>query len=269
MLRLHRAGTRAALAAVTVLAGAAGLTSCAAAHAHAPAADHPQAAVSTGNVLDERLPAAVADAPLVDQDGHRLTLRSLRGKVVVLAPLLTLCQETCPMTTENMHRAAADVAGSGLAGKVVFLEPTVDPARDDVARLHAYAKLYGGLPDWSLVTGRPAVLDRLWKGLGVSTDKAPGGGPVRDWLTGRILEHSYDVHHQDVVLVVDAAGHLRWLTVGRPDARGTRLPGSLRSFLDEEGKHNFRAPGSDAWTPRQVEQAVRYVAAHPARSGAS
>ncbi len=105
--------------------------------------------VASGNVLDQKVPTVAATTRLEDQSGRVRTLRGLRGRTVVLAPLLTMCQETCPMTTENLHRAAQAVAGDRGAGRVVFLEVTVDPQRDTVRRLHAYAKLYGAQAGWS------------------------------------------------------------------------------------------------------------------------
>lgn len=215
--------------------------------------------VASGNTLDQKVPAPAAQTRLVDQDGRALSLRSLRGKVVVLAPLLTMCQETCPMTSENLHRAAQATKGQP---DVVFLELTVDPARDTVRRLHAYSALYGALPNWRLATGKPADVTALWKAVGVSTDKTKPDETVRDWMTGRLVHHSYDVHHQDCVLVIDPRGHIRWITVGHPDARGSRLPGSLQKFLNDEGQQNYAHPnagGAGTWTARQVEQAVAYV----------
>ena len=217
--------------------------------------------VATGNVMDQKLPATATTTSLVGQDGKSFTLGSLRGRVVVLAPLLTMCQETCPMTTANMHTAAQAAERSGASGRVVFLEVTVDPARDTVRRLRAYGKLYGDLPDWQLATGSPAQVKALWKALGVSTTKA-GDDRVRDWLTGKTLKHSYDVHHQDVVLAIDTAGRLRWITVGRPDARGTRLPTTLQTFLNDEGRQNYAHPsdgGASTWSAHDVQQAVAYV----------
>lgn len=218
--------------------------------------------VSTGNTMNQKLPAAAVATRLVDQDGQAFTLRSLRGQIVVLAPLLTFCQETCPMTTANIHRAAEAAQRNGLSGRVVFLEATVDPARDTVARMHAYAKLYGALPDWRLATGNPSAVTALWKALGVSTDKTKPEDTVRDWMTGKLVHHSYDVHHQDVVVIIDSSGRLRWITVGHPDARGTQLPTSLREFLNDEGKQNYSHPNADgasSWTVHDVEQAVAYV----------
>lgn len=227
--------------------------------------------MASGSTLDQPVPPQAAHTRLVDQDGRALTLASLRGKVVVIAPLLTFCQETCPMTSANIHRAAADLHAAGEAGNVVFLEITVDPERDTVGRLHAYEKLYGALPDWRLATGKPSAVLAMWKGLGVSTQKTKPEDTVRDWLTGKLVHHSYDVLHQDVVLAVDPAGRLRWITVGRPDARGQRLPATLQAFLNSEGRENRAHPGArgaSTWTAQQVAQAVRYVRTVSARGGA-
>ncbi len=246
-----------------LVAGSVLLTSCGAATSDRPQADAQGVKlVATGNTMDQPLPAAAATTALVDQDGHRFSLESLRGKVVVLAPLLTMCQETCPMTSANLHRAAAAAGADGPSGGVVFLELTVDPRRDRVRRLHAYEKLYGALPDWRLATGSPHDVLALWKALGVSTEKTPPDDTVRDWMTGSVVRHSYDVHHQDLVMIIGPTGHLRWITIGRPDARGRPLPTSLRRFLNAEGRRNYAHPdadGASSWTATDVEKAVAYV----------
>lgn len=63
-------------------------------------------------------------------------------------------------------------------------------------------------------------------------------------------------------MILDPAGRLRWVTVGRPDAHGTRLPTTLQTFLNEEGRENYAHPnagGASSWTAHDVEQAVAYV----------
>ena len=252
------------LAAVLVAAG--GLSSCAGGPASemsdSAATGQSSRTVATGNTLNQPVPRITDTTKLVDQDGQSLTLQSLRGKTVVVAPMLTYCQETCPMTSANMHQAAGDAQAAGLGGKVVFLEVTVDPDRDSVKRLHAYAKLYGPMPNWKLATGKPAAVKAFWKDIGVVTEKAPTDEPVHDWMTGKQVLHNYDVHHQDVVVIIDPAGHMRWITIGRPDARGTRLPTTMQHFLNEEGKHNLEHPaagGASFWTAHDLDQAVHYV----------
>jgi cytochrome oxidase Cu insertion factor (SCO1/SenC/PrrC family) len=67
-----------------------------------------------------------------------MSLASFRGKYVVLSSFLTLGQEECPLTTGIFQPLQASVRTAGLAGKVAFVEVTVDPGRDAPARLRAY-----------------------------------------------------------------------------------------------------------------------------------
>lgn len=253
-LRTRRAALVGLLAVLTAV-----LTGCGAG-SRGEAQSGNAAMVASGSTLDEKLPDAAASARLVDQDGHRFTLASLAGKMVVVAPFLTMCQETCPLTSANIRRAATDAGALG--DQTVFLEVTVDPARDTVARMHAYQAEYGSLANWQLATGKPAAVTAFWRALGVSLEKAPGDGPVRDWFTGKMLASSYDIHHQDVVLVIDATGHIRWISVGHPDARGLPLPTTLSRFLNDEGRGNRAHPeadGASVWTAKDVDQALTYV----------
>ena len=213
----------------------------------------------TGMALDQPVPAAVANLPLVDQDGRRFTLAGLHGKTVVLTDFLTLCQEVCPMTSANVSGAQQAVARAGLGGQVVFVEATVDPGRDTPARLAAYQKLFGATPDWRFATGSAADLARLWKFFGVYYAKVAEdpGPPPKDWWTGKPL--TYDVQHQDVVYVLGPDGHERWEDTATPDARGQALPHPLATFLNAQGRQNQSAPSGPTWTAGDVEQALTYV----------
>ena len=100
-----------------------------------------------------------------------MSLAALRGKVVVLAPFLSLCQDECPLITGAFISLQHDLRAAGLADRVVFVEATVDPGRDTVARLAAYQKEFGA--DWDLWTGTPAAVAAFWKPFGVSTRSSP------------------------------------------------------------------------------------------------
>ena len=229
-----------------------------------PHRDSP-AAPASGTVLDEPLPDAIAKLPLVDQHGHHFTLASLRGRTVVLGDFLTLCQEVCPLTSVNLRDVAKAVQRDGRSTDVQVVEATVDPARDSVKRLAAYEKVFGAQQDWTLATGDQRGLDGLWAHLGVYHEKAPEDvAPApRDWWTGAPL--TYDVHHQDVVYVIDAHGHARWVDDGTPNTLGEKPAGSLLQFLNDEGRHHLTSPADPAWTVRDVEQAVGYVSGRPLR----
>lgn len=224
---------------------------------------------ATGDVLDLSIPAGVRALPLLDQDGRTVTLDSLRGRTVVVTPSLTLCQEICPLTTANLGAAQRAVADSGLTAAVTFLEVTVDPQRDDQAHLKAYQQLFGAQPDWEFLRGSAAQIAAFWDAFHLSYARVanePGAAP-RDWLTGARL--TFDVSHQNIVYVLAADGHIRWLVDAAPDAAGAPLPDRLRTFLSGQGLHNYASPDSASWTPAELEEAIGYVAhaaVHPPTS---
>jgi cytochrome oxidase Cu insertion factor (SCO1/SenC/PrrC family) len=235
------------------------LSGCGAAGAFGGPSSVPATTPGNGTVLDRALPAALFDVVLRDQAGRAVTLGSLRGKVIVVTDFLTTCQEVCPMTSVNVRDVADAVAQAGLASKVQLVEITVDPGRDDPARLLAYQKLFGApRPGWSFLTGSPAALASVWATLGVSYQKVPEAGPApTDWLTGKPL--TYDVEHQDVVFLIDASGHERWLVIGTPATGGAAPPPTLDHFLDAQGRSNLTQPEGLTWTSGDVLDALHVV----------
>ncbi|MGH3572575.1 MAG: SCO family protein [Pseudonocardiaceae bacterium] len=222
----------------------------------APPAPPPQ---SLGTAIDRPVPRAILDLPLTTASGARTSLGAYRGKIVVLGDFLSLCQEICPMTSANFTQMARSASAGGNAGKVVFLEVTVDPQRDTAARLAAYRKLFDAPSEWVLATGTPADLAQLWKFFGVFYQRTDEDSPsATDWLTGQPL--TYDVAHQDAVVFLDAAGHERFLILGNPDTHGAPLPTTLQRFLSDQGRTNLADPGQLAWTPTNGQQVVTWLA---------
>jgi protein SCO1/2 len=217
-------------------------------------------ALPNGTVFDLAVPAETAALRLVDQSGRTVTLSSLVGKSVVLVDFLTLCQEICPLTSANVSAVASAVEKAGLASDVRILEVTVDPQRDDVAHLAAYQKLFGARSDWQLLTGAPADVAALWRSFGVATEHRPltADAKAKDWLTGKAL--TYDVDHQDVVIVIGPDGHERWLVNGTPSVTApSAVPSTLQSFLSGEGLAHESSPPDPSWTASDVEAAIAYV----------
>jgi protein SCO1 len=215
-----------------------------------------------GTVADRTVPAGIADLPLTTDAGQPTSLRAWRGQVVVLADFLTLCQETCPLTTGNLLMMDRAVTAAGLGHRVRFAELTVDPNRDTPSRLRAYRKLVGAPANWLLLTGRPAVIDRIWQYLGVWYQRAGESNPAgTDWLTGRPL--SYDVAHEDALLYLDAAGRLRFTVVGSPNASGAPVAPALRRFLSAEGRANLSHPDASTWTAKDALAPIAWLTGRP------
>jgi protein SCO1/2 len=203
---------------------------------------------SEGVVLHRAVPAAISSIPLHDQHGATLTLASLHGKTVMLVPFMTLCTDVCPMTTANVSLVHRSLDHAGLGSKVALIELSVDPGRDDRARLAAYARLTGST--WALVTESPADLARMAKFFGIYYQRVPEGNPPTvDWLTHRPL--TYDVAHSDGYVVIDPSGHVRFATAAAPGYRG-QLDPTLHAFLDTQGRAHLAHPDQPNWTAAEA-----------------
>lgn len=191
----------------------------------------------------------------MDQRGRTVSLAALRGKVVVLAPFLSLCQDECPLITGAFISLQRDLRAAGQANRVVFVEATVDPDRDTVARLAAYQKEFGA--DWDLWTGTPAQVAAFWKPFGVEYQKvAEGQPPKNDWWTGQPL--TYDVDHSDGYFLVDPSGRERFVDATAPNMKG-RLSHKLAGLLDDGGVHNLDNPQGPNWTTTDALAAVSWL----------
>jgi cytochrome oxidase Cu insertion factor (SCO1/SenC/PrrC family) len=205
-----------------------------------------------GLILNQPTPQTVA---LTNQQGQTVTLAGLRGKVVVLAPFLSLCQDECPLITGAFITLQRDLRAAGLASRVVFVEATVDPGRDSVARLAAYQKEFGA--DWDLWTGTPSAIAAFWKPFGVDyqivSEEQP---PKTDWWTGQPL--TYDVDHTDGYILINQSGRERFVNASAPNEKGT-LNAKLRGLLNDGGLHDLQHPQGPNWTSADALGAIGWL----------
>ena len=243
----------------------AALIFCMAATACESSSAPPAPSAQLGNTMSGAVSKAILALPLIDSTGHFRRLSDYAGKIIVIDPILTLCQETCPLDTTAFTQVARSTAASPAANKVVFLTISVDPARDTPVQLAAYRKLYGDVsPNWVLLTGQPAVIERLWKYFGVWVQRVGEDRLVRNWRTGQKL--TYDVNHGDDVIFIDARGQERFIIQGAPDVHGSKLPSALMTFMDSQGITNLKHPNTQAWTIVQALSVVSWLAATPIAS---
>jgi protein SCO1/2 len=109
--------------------------------------------------------APPADFALRDQNGDLVQLSRLRGEVVVLTPLYTHCEDTCPLTAQQVRGALDDLSGDQRKG-VRALALSVDPDNDtaDSARRFLVERRVSGYLDFLL--GPRSELQPVWRDYG-------------------------------------------------------------------------------------------------------
>jgi protein SCO1/2 len=207
---------------------------------------------SLGTVVNFTVPQQIRNLPLVKPDGSVTSLAAYRGRTVMIADFLSLCTDICPLISANTAALARALNADGQQGKVALLEISVDPHRDDPARLRAYQKLYGGpLSDWTLLTASPSNTKVLWKYFGVEyAREAEPKPPSIDWFTHR--PQTYDVSHSDDLIFLDASGHQRFIVNADPDVQGKTVPTVLAKTLTPQGAAALTHPNPvGSWTVGQ------------------
>jgi protein SCO1/2 len=130
---------------------------------------------------------------LTKQDGKRLALKDLRGKVLSITFIFASCADTCPLLTAKMA-GIQNRLGSDFGHKVFFVSITVDPERDTPDILKRYAEAHHANPaGWAFLTGTPAEIREVAKSYGIYYKKTPRG----------------DVDHTFLTSLVDQKGTLR------------------------------------------------------------
>jgi cytochrome oxidase Cu insertion factor (SCO1/SenC/PrrC family) len=112
-----------------------------------------------------RLSAVAPDFTLTDQFGKRVSLHSLRGKVVVVSFNDPECTTICPLTTTALLHAKA-LLGSA-ASQVELLGIGANPDATELKWVRAYSRDHGMLHKWRFLTGSLSELRRVWRAYGI------------------------------------------------------------------------------------------------------
>ena len=155
------------------------------------------------------------DFALTMQDGARVGLADLRGKVVVVTFIYATCADTCPLLTAKLVEIQRRLSGDG--ARVRFVAITVDPVKDTPEALRRYAGSHGAkAPGWLFLTGTEEEIGEVARRYAVYVKKRPAG----------------DVDHTFLTSLIDGKGVLRVQYLGVRFDPGEFL-GDLRSLLRE------------------------------------
>jgi protein SCO1/2 len=125
------------------------------------------------------------DFHLTDQDGKPVSLSEYRGDVVVLTFMYSTCQDTCPVTAQQI-RGAMDQLGHDVPALAV----SVDPANDNPFHAKRFLLDQHLTDRMRFVLGSRSQLQPIWKAYGIQPQ-------------GQGFEHSA------YVLLIDKQGRQR------------------------------------------------------------
>jgi cytochrome oxidase Cu insertion factor (SCO1/SenC/PrrC family) len=127
-----------------------------------PIADTQTRAIENPN-LDPgaRLNVVAPNFTLTDQFGKRVSLGSLRGKVVVLSFNDPECTTICPLTTTSLLEAKKLLGPA--ASQVALIGIGANPEKTQVKWVRAYSQAHGMLHKWRFLTGSLPELKRVWR----------------------------------------------------------------------------------------------------------
>jgi cytochrome oxidase Cu insertion factor (SCO1/SenC/PrrC family) len=108
-----------------------------------------------------RLSAVAPRFTLTDQFGKRVSLDSLRGKVVVLSFNDPKCTTICPLTTTALLHAKTLLGPAG--SRVDLIGVGANPDATGVKWVRAYSRAHGMMREWRFLTGSLPELKRVWR----------------------------------------------------------------------------------------------------------
>lgn len=107
---------------------------------------------------------------LVDQFGKPVTLKSLRGRVVVLEFMDPHCTDICPIVSQEYIDAYHDLGKS--ASKAAFVAVNVNQYFNSPSDMLTFSNAHGlnSIPSWKFMTGGVTALQTVWKEYGVQVE---------------------------------------------------------------------------------------------------
>ncbi len=131
---------------------------------------------------------------LTDQNGRRVTLASLRGKVVLLTFLDPVCTSDCPLEAQEF-RQAGQLLGSA-SSRVELVSIVANPVDYQVGYVRAFDRQerLNTVPNWLFLTATPARLQQVWSAYGIAAQIEPGGAMIG---------------HSELAFAIDSHGRVR------------------------------------------------------------
>lgn len=127
------------------------------------------------------------NVPLFTQEGKRVLFYDdlVKDKIVSLNFFFSKCDEICPLVMANLAKVQKLLAAD-LNKELFMYSITLKPEEDTVDVIKHHHEMYGAMPGWTFLTGKPADVEKVRTGIGftypdpkIDQDKTQHIGNVR------------------------------------------------------------------------------------------
>jgi len=200
-----------------------------------------------GKVIPDTIYHTVPDFKLTDQDGKAISLSSLRDKIFIVSFFYTHCPTICGQVNTNLSGLADGYAKNKM---IWFLNITVDPQRDTVGALKAYANQFNNVVKWVDAAGDTTAQVKPFKKkftvsdhwLFLTGDTSTIYPLARNGFLVNALEGpGSNFIYSDKVILVDSHHHVRGYYDGTSADDITRLENEIKVQVSEELRNNSEA----------------------------
>lgn len=154
-----------------------------------------------------------ANFTLTNQFGKKESLKSFRGKVVVLSFIDSRCTTVCPLTAVVFRNVQYDLGKQ--SKQVVFVAVNANPVHTSVNAVYQWSKSHHMLHAWQYLTGPSASLKKIWAHYYVASKVLKGG----------------TISHIPAVYVIGPHGHERWMYLNSASANHEAIGLQVRHLL--------------------------------------
>ncbi|HBQ94158.1 MAG: TlpA family protein disulfide reductase [Firmicutes bacterium] len=150
---------------------------------------------------------------LTNQFGQSVSIRSLRGKVVVMGFVNSAGDTVSPLIATIMHNVLYDLGIHRSA--VAFVAVNANPVTASTHDVYSWSTKYHMLHNWQFLTGSPTQLKSVWQNYFMQTQ----------------ILHGSLITHTPGVFVIGPHGHENWVYLNSPSTSTQALGAQVQNIL--------------------------------------
>jgi protein SCO1/2 len=180
---------------------------------------------------------------LTTQDGAEVRFYDdlVKGKIVAINLIYTICKYACPLETARLTQVAK-LLGDRMGRDIYFYSISIDPEHDTPAVLKAYSEKYQAGPGWLFLTGQKDEIETISRKLGLYSPPDPSNP---DGHTPMLLIGNEETAQWMRISAMDNPKFLSrtigdWLNSWQTAKKPTRSYSDVPELKLDDGEYTFR-----------------------------